>query len=100
MNIQNWIDWFKSKLVGTLKDKFDIKYLSESNGDLGELEGVQFDSDSMGGYVYFWSSGYVGYQLMDYKTLDDIFEDTTCKIQNDSKLKDTLEALIEQMKKP
>lgn len=55
---------------------FDVKKISGENGDFGDLIGVQFDSDDCGGYIYFWSNGFIGFQLFDYLSDEEIIEDT------------------------
>ena len=74
--------WFKSKVRPLLSDDFELKYVNDIDGDLGDLSGVQFDSNRVGGYIYFWSSGYVGYQLVDYENESELVEDTTEEVLN------------------
>lgn len=74
---QSGLTWFESKIKPLLSGDFELKYVDDKEGDLGDLSGVQFDSDKMGGYIYFWSSGYVGYQLVDYEKELELVEDTT-----------------------
>ncbi|WP_250655936.1 hypothetical protein [Alkalimarinus coralli] len=71
------LTWFESNVKPLLSDTFELKYIDEKDGDLGDLSGVQFDSEKIGGYIYFWSSGYVGYQLVDYLEEVELVEDTT-----------------------
>lgn len=72
--------WFESKVRPILADNFEIKYINEKNGDLGDLSGVQFNSNKMGGYIYFWGTGYVSYQLVNYEKELELVEDTTEEI--------------------
>jgi hypothetical protein len=51
----------------TLGSEFEYKSVSAKQGDFGDLEGVQFDSDHCGGLLYFWSSGSIQCHLYDYK---------------------------------
>jgi hypothetical protein len=74
------IDWFNMNVKPLLGDDFELKIVEEKDGDLGDLSGVQFDSDNKGGYAYFWSSGYVGFQLVDYITEVELVEDTTIEV--------------------
>jgi len=76
-NISEGIQWFKLKIESSLGVDFEFKYINEKNGDFGDLSGVQFDSEKMGGYIYFWSSGVVGYQLYDYFKDEEIVKDST-----------------------
>lgn len=74
---QTGLEWFNVNVKPLLGEDCKLKYVDEKGGDLGDLSGVQFDSDKKGGYVYFWSSGYVGFQLVDYDTGVELVEDTT-----------------------
>lgn len=71
--------WFESNVKPLLSSDFELIYVDEKDSDLGDLSGVQFDSNKIGGYIYFWSSGYVGYQLVDYQRELELVEDTTEK---------------------
>jgi hypothetical protein len=71
------IEWFNLNVKSLLDEDFKLKYIDEKGGDLGDLSGVQFDSDKKGGYAYFWSSGFVGFQLVDYENEVELVEDTT-----------------------
>ena len=81
---QSGLEWFDSNIKPLLGGDFELKYVDEKDGDLGDLQGVQFDSSEKGGYIYFWSSGYVGYQLVDYNKEVEIVKDTTKEIASKS----------------
>ncbi|WP_218420068.1 hypothetical protein [Alteromonas lipotrueae] len=81
---QTGLEWFNINVKSLLVDDFELKYVDEKDGDLGDLSGVQFDLDKKGGYVYFWSSGYVGFQLVDYEKELEVVEDTTEEITSRS----------------
>lgn len=74
------MDWFNFNVKPLLGDDFELKLVKEDGGDLGDLSGIQFDSEKKGGYVYFWSSGFVGFQLVDYINGIELVEDTTMEI--------------------
>jgi hypothetical protein len=44
---------------------------------MGQLLGCQFDCPERGGYVYFWDTGLVGRQLMDYVSGKELIPDAT-----------------------
>jgi len=50
----------------TLGDEFQIKGVSGSHGDFGDLEGVEFNSERCGGFLYLWSCGTCKFHLVDY----------------------------------
>ena len=56
---------------------YEVKYITAEGDMMGDLLGCQFDSAVKGGYVYFWSSGIVGRQLLDYETGEEIIDDAT-----------------------
>lgn len=78
------LDWFNENIKPLLGDEFELKYVNEENGDLGSLTGVQFDSEEKGGYIYFWSSGHIGFQLVDYEEGIEIVEDTIQELASKS----------------
>ena len=56
---------------------YEIKNVEKTGGGdvMGDLIGCQFDSNHRGGYVYFWSSGLVGYLIFDYDTNEELIVD-------------------------
>lgn len=71
------MEWFDKNIKPLLGSDFELKIIDVKESDLGDLLGVQFDSDKKGGYIYFWSSGVVGFQLVDYEHDTELVEDTT-----------------------
>ena len=55
---------------------YAIKTVEGSDSSMGDLLGCQFDSQSKGGYLYIWSSGWVGRQLTDYTNDRDLIADS------------------------
>ncbi len=84
------IKWFKHTCENKWKKYANIKWISETEGDLGDLEGLQFDSEDQGGYIYFWSSGYVTYEIYDYVLGENIVEDTSIEIRQGQSLEKSL----------
>lgn len=78
-------------------DAFQLKVISASNGDFGDLEGMQFDSDRCGGYLYFWSSGGIEYQLVDYEQGYEVVPITSFADVSDDVCDTTVCYLIEQI---
>lgn len=75
--------WKKNKLIPLLIDKYEVIDRAERDGDLGELVGVEFNSDQKGGYVFFWGNGYIGFQLVDYINELELVEDSLVKMETD-----------------
>ncbi|MFN3301339.1 MAG: hypothetical protein ACK41Z_14225 [Sediminibacterium sp.] len=84
-------NWFINEIIPKMKG-YEIKYVNE-RGDLGELNGIQFDSEKKGGYIYFWSSGYIGLQLVDYEKGEEIISDILLK-EADNSLDNFIKQLI------
>lgn len=74
------IEWLETNFTPLLKGKYELKRVSESDSDLGALEGLEFNSDEKGGYIFFWSTGYVGYQFVDYQSGVEVVKDSTEKL--------------------
>ena len=47
-------------------EQFELKNKFYKNGDFGDLNQIEFNSDCMGGVVDFWSNGYISLHLVDY----------------------------------
>lgn len=45
----------------------EFKLLHEDDGDFGSLDGLQFDCERCGGFLYIWSRGRVEFHLVDYQ---------------------------------
>lgn len=73
---KKFINWFKNNIEGKYLDKYKFKYLSEKDGDFGDLEGVQIESEQIAGHIYFWSSGFYNFHLFDFRTEEDLIKDT------------------------
>lgn len=56
----------QAHLAATLGERFEFKNVSGKQGDFGDLEGFEFNSEQCGGFLYLWSSGYCEFHLVDY----------------------------------
>ena len=59
------IEFFK-KEVASLLSSFILEYRNYSDGDLGTLEQVVFDTQNIGGNFDFWESGWLGIYIRLY----------------------------------
>lgn len=59
------IQWFKDYVAPYLID-FKITYKFFKDGDYGDLDQVEFNSNIMGGEIDFWSSGWLNVHLVNY----------------------------------
>ena len=64
MNSEKDLLWFKS-IESNLKG-YEIEYKFFEKGDFGSLNQIEFNSESKGGNIDFWSIGWVGIYLVDY----------------------------------
>jgi hypothetical protein len=59
MKIKKESIWFKENIISHL-ESYDIQEKSFSNGDFGDLEQIEFNSEKISGNIDFWSKGWVG----------------------------------------
>ena len=59
------MEFFK-KEVASLLSSFNLEYRNYSDGDLGALEQVVFDTQNIGGNFDFWESGWLGIYIRLY----------------------------------
>jgi hypothetical protein len=59
------ISWFKENIIPYLEG-FEIEFKFYENGDFGDLNQVEFNSNEKGGEIDFWSTGWLGIHLVDY----------------------------------
>ena len=82
----------------TLGSEFEYKGISAKQGDFGDLEGVDFDSDHCGGFIYFWSSGSIQYHLYDYKLDVEVILNTLEPMGTDEEIQVFINSLIQKVK--
>ena len=70
--INSRFEMAEAALLSVFAGAFEVKVISASGGDFGDLKGMQFDSERCGGYLYFWSSGTIEYHLVDYELGEEI----------------------------
>jgi hypothetical protein len=58
-------DWFKSEFEPYLKE-YDVEYRFFKEGDLGDLNQVEFNSKERGGEIDFWSLGWLNVHFVNY----------------------------------
>ena len=66
------IEWFKKELLPLLQG-YKTEWHSFKDGDFGDLERVELEGYNKGVTIDFWSSGWLGIHVYDYKTEDTIF---------------------------
>lgn len=65
------LHWFKEEF-STLMSNYKIEYKSFKKGDFGDLERVDFEREDRGGYVDFWSLGWLHIHFIDCDNLTDL----------------------------
>lgn len=84
--------WAREHVIAPLGGHLEVKSVSALDGDFGSLKGFQFDSNACGGFLYFWESGVVEYQLVDYKAGVEVVPITTVRMES---RESTLEVLAQ-----
>lgn len=59
------VNWFKSEFEPYLKG-YDVEYRFFKEGDLGDLNQVEFNSTERGGEIDFWSLGWLNVHFVNY----------------------------------
>ncbi len=78
--------------------KFEFKAVSAEQGDFGDLEGIQFDSDHCGGFLYFWSSGYIQFHLFNYQSDIEVVPNTLQSVDTGEMVQEYVNFLIQKVK--
>ena len=60
------IHWFKNEIAPYLKG-YEIKYKFFENGDFGDINQVELNSDKMGCEIDFWSTGWLSIFVWDFQ---------------------------------
>jgi hypothetical protein len=58
-------EWLNSLLETHIPKSYQIKNKHVLESDFGECVGIDFDSKEKTGYIYIWSSGMLGFGLLD-----------------------------------
>jgi hypothetical protein len=72
ISIDERMERARAVFLSQFGNAFEVKEVSASGGDLGDLRGMQFDSDQCGGYLHFWSSGSIEFHFVDYELGDEV----------------------------
>jgi hypothetical protein len=90
-------EWFRKTVKDRLKKYDEVKFVSYPNSDLGALEVIEFNSNEKCGFINFWSSGYIGFQIVDCNTVEEIVKDTLLEIPEGQSLEDILSNFIDNI---
>lgn len=91
------VDWFLHELSAKSSQCYKVDSVGGQVGDLGSLYGVQFNSLQKGGYVYCWSNGYVGYELVDYVSGEQLVDDCLEEVQDIEAMKEKILFLLSHL---
>ena len=86
---KQFIEEIEPKMIG-----YEIVYKDFEEGDFGILEQIEFNSDNIGGNIDFWSQGWLGIFLWDYKNEIEILNTLNEPSEGDNKKEN-----FEKMKK-
>lgn len=87
-------EWVKNYFQTTFGNKIELKLVHAKDGDLGDLDGFQFDAPNFGGFIYFWSSDVVEYHLVNYQSGIEVIPITVRDIEPDENIADVLMSLV------
>ena len=93
MDTEKNFTWFKEVIVTKLK-KYEIEYKFSEKGDFGSLNRIGFNNEFKGGYVDFWSSGWVNIFLVDYIGGDELLN-LLMEPSEKEKINESLEKLVD-----
>jgi len=77
-------DWFIEKMKPKMSS-FQFELVS-GNNEFGALDGIRFDSNQIGGYIYEYSNKEVGLHLYDYRNDEEIISEIIISYDDSSKL--------------
>lgn len=70
--------WVELHLMPSLQEANIVsKVVTGLDSMLGNLYGIQLESKSIGGHVYFWDTGTINYNLFSFEKEEDIIEEIT-----------------------
>ena len=81
------------QLAEIVGDAFQFKTVSAQQGDFGDLEGFEFNSQRCGGFFYLWSEGSCEFHLVDYILGIEVIPITLRPLVNDADADDALSML-------
>lgn len=71
MDFEKDLEWFTKDIAPSMSS-YEIEYRFFEQGDFGELNQVEFNSELKGGNIDFWGLGWIGIHLVDYISGDEI----------------------------
>lgn len=93
----NFIDFFKQEYLNKINSKVVIKFRDGKDGfdnGLGDLFGVDLESDDYAGYVYFWDKGFLDSGLINLKNMNDEIPIEMVRVNKFDDEKDKIEKII------
>ena len=87
-------NWLKNTLKPQIDGLYEIMDISESDGDFGPLEGIQFNSPKQGGYIYFWGNGLLDFHMVNYQSMEEIIPTTMVEANTLQDIQTNLKDLI------
>jgi|KBSMisStaDraftv2_1062788.scaffolds.fasta_scaffold148143_2 hypothetical protein len=93
----NFIDFFKEQYLNKIDPKVVVKFRDGKDGfdnGLGDLFGVDLESDEYAGYVYYWDKGFLDYGLINMKNMNDIVPIELVRVRMFEEKKEIIEKII------
>jgi hypothetical protein len=93
----NFIDFFKTKYLNKINPKVIIKFRDGKDGfdnGLGDLFGVDLESDDYTGYIYFWDKGFLDYGLINIRSTNEEIPIEMVRVNNFEDKIDKIDKII------
>jgi len=90
-------EWARCHFVSLLGKEFEVKSIAAENGDFGDLDGFEFNSEIYGGFLYFWSSAILEYHLVNYKTGMEVIPITVKGIETEDSTEEILRPFMNEL---
>jgi hypothetical protein len=88
-----WLDLF---LVRHVPADYQIKNKHVLESDFGECVGIDFESEKKTGYIYFWSTGMLGFGLLEIPSCSVIINHEFFELDDEDAMK-FVQRLIENL---
>lgn len=93
----NFIDFFKQHYLQAMKPNVKVSFRDGKDGydnGIGNLFGVDLDSDNYSGYIYFWDKGFLDYGLINLQTMEDEISSILIPVKNFDDKVEVIEKII------
>ena len=93
----NFIDFFNQNYINGIKPQVVVKFRDGKDGfdnGLGDLFGVDLESEEYAGYIYYWDKGFLDYGLINMKDMNDIVPIELVRVSSFEEKAEIIEKII------